>query len=512
MNRQNDSTALAQPGHRTHLHTHNLPEGPAKDFVSLDLHPKLARQIAALNFVTPTPVQAETIPAALDGEDVLATAQTGTGKTLAFLIPAIELLLDIQADGGFRQPGPTAVPAAKPAGRARSGRGRGRSTPQGKAGEPNVLVLVPTRELALQVEKQYADLTKGYLPKAVVVIGGASENPQIESLQNGAPIVIATPGRLEDLLERRFVKLTHVEMLVLDEADRMLDMGFIPAIRRIVTKLPKERQSMCFSATLEPSVAHLMTEVLHKPKRIEIGSTIRAHEAVKLQAYQVETAQKTALLARLVADEPGPSLVFVGTRRRSESVARRLEKSGVQCELLHGDRSQSQRVRALDAFQKGKVKCLVATDVAARGIHIDSIAQVINYDLPRIPEDFIHRAGRTGRAGESGLAITFYTPLEKRDLVSFETKLGRKLERMTVENSDELEREARSGPVEVTGLKVFKTSAGRGKSSDTAQSSRRRRGGRGHSSGSRSQREESSSAPRERVMLEGESMSRFAGA
>ncbi|MBW4027993.1 DEAD/DEAH box helicase [Acidipila rosea] len=384
-------------------------------FSELNLSSNLKKQLAALNFVTPTPVQDAAIPQAMEGKDVHATAQTGTGKTLSFLIPAIERL----------------------------------QKTQGK--HPAVLVLVPTRELALQVEKQYRDLVGRYLPKAAVVIGGASEKGQISDLRGGARVVIATPGRLEDLLERRMLKIDKIEMLILDEADRMLDMGFVPAIRRIVSKIPKERQTLCFSATVDPAVAHLLAEVLRNPVRLSFGSTQKTSSSVKLIAYEVEQSQKAALIHRVVSNEAGQSLIFVGTKRRTEDVARKLERAGVSVAVMHGDRSQSQRNRALESFQKGRAQVLVATDVASRGIHCDNIAQVINYDLPKMAEDFIHRAGRTGRAGATGIAASFYTPIERREIARFERSLDLKIERIAIKEN--LVREQRGQMVDTAKLK-----------------------------------------------------------
>ncbi len=423
-------------------------------FSELNLSTHLQQQLARNQFVTPTPVQAAAIPPAMEGRDVLATAQTGTGKTLGFLLPAMERLL--------------------------ASKGR----------HPAVLILEPTRELALQVEKQYAQLAGKALPRAASLIGGANENPQIRDLEAGARLIVATPGRLEDFLDRRLIDLRRIEVLVLDEADRMLDMGFIPAVRRIVAKLPKQRQTMCFSATNDPAVAHLLDELLRNPVRMAFGSTQQTATNVRLIAYEVDPDQKAALVHRVVSEEQGQSLVFVGTKRRMEHVARRLSKAGVQVALIHGDRSQSQRNRALEDFQKGRARVLVATDVASRGIHVDNIAQVINYDLPKMTEDFIHRAGRTGRAGNSGVAATFYTPIERRDFLRFERALDRKIERMVLEGANMLDREERGHMV---------TAAPELRVASVASSKRRGKGGSA-----------TSAAPQQRVYLEGESIRRYA--
>jgi len=483
--------------------------GAVTTFHELNLSPALKGQLDVLGFVTPTPVQAIAIPHGLEGKDVLATAQTGTGKTLAFLLPIVQRLMN--------QARPRPVDAdAHPAIRVE---------PAKAPRHPAVLILLPTRELALQVEKVYRDISARFLPKAAVIMGGASENQQIDALRHGARVIIATPGRLEDLLKRRLLKLDRIEVLVLDEADRMLDMGFIPAIRRIVRQLPAQRQSMCFSATIEASVAHLLDEVLKNPVKLAFGSTQKTADGVKLIAYEVEQTQKADLLQRVVKQQPGPSLVFVGTKRRSESVARKLTKAGIEVALLHGDRSQSQRVRALEQFQQGKVQVLVATDVASRGLHVDSIAQVINYDLPKIAEDFIHRAGRTGRAGETGTAITFHTALERREIAQLERKIQRKIERVVIGGS-ELAHEERVRPVDTSKLRLMQVpqrrsvnqsgggghSAGRspysnnrGPQKNDNQGGRRRRnqGGRSNNGGSN----QNSSAPR--LMLEGEVLQQY---
>jgi ATP-dependent RNA helicase RhlE len=383
-------------------------------FSDLPISLYLQGRLAAAEFRIPTEVQAAAIPHAIQGRDILATAQTGTGKTLAFLVPMIETLL------------------AQP-----------------RAGV-EALVLVPTRELAMQINQQYEQLRGGKLPPGALLIGGSSERRQLAVLQRGARLIIATPGRFEDLLDRRIFHLKHVNTLVLDEADRMLDMGFIPAIRRIVPQLPRSRQTMCFSATLNPAVAHLMDDYLRNPVRLAFGPTRKAAESVELIAYEVEADQKLALLRQLLAKEGGRSLVFVRTKRSTQRLADKLERAGLQVSVIHGDRSQSERSSALAAFQQGKSRILVATDVASRGIHVDNIAQVINYDLPADPEGFIHRVGRTGRAGLSGNAITFFTWLERSDLAEIERNLHLRIRRERIHA--ELETEDRALPVDVSNL------------------------------------------------------------
>jgi ATP-dependent RNA helicase RhlE len=366
-------------------------------FTELPLSAALQQRLKANNFNTPTPVQAAAIPQALDGKDVLATAQTGTGKTLAFLVPLIERLM--------KNPASRKVEA---------------------------LALVPTRELALQVQEHYELLRTNKLPKAAVIIGGMSERPQIQAIRSGARFVIATPGRLEDLMSRRLVDIRGVELLVLDEADRMLDMGFLPALRRIAGALPRQRQTMCFSATLEASVAGLVNDYTRDPVRVALGSTLKPAESVDLQAFEVSQTDKFDTLRQLLRDEPGRTLIFARTKRGTERLAKNLIRDGFLAAMIHGDRSQSQRISALNGFEEGRFKVLVATDVASRGIHVTNIAHVINYDLPAIPEDFIHRVGRTGRAGARGKASTLVSPAETLELRTIERALKLKVERKKI--------------------------------------------------------------------------------
>ena len=365
-----------------------------KTFSELPLSPYIMERLTAARFTVPTPVQAAAIPEALKGKDVLATAQTGTGKTLAFLIPIIEKLL--------RQDG------------------RGIAA----------LVLVPTRELAMQIVDQYNFLRGKKLSPAALVVGGLSEGPQLNALRKGARFVVATPGRLEDYLDRRLVQFSALQTLVLDEADRMLDMGFLPAIRRIASILPKDRQTMCFSATLEASVAHLVADYTRNPVRLTFGSTLKPAENVRLQAFEVPFDGKPEMLRRLLNKESGLCLVFSRTKRGTERIARGLARQGINAAMIHGDRSQSQRTAALEGFQQGRFRVLVATDVASRGIHVQDIAHVINYDLPEIAENFIHRVGRTGRAGELGVASTLFSRDQRTELFQLERTLGIKMERM----------------------------------------------------------------------------------
>ncbi len=347
----------------------------------------LKERLSAARFSVPTPVQAAAIPQALEGKDVLATAQTGTGKTLAFLIPVIERLLKQE------KPGLAA------------------------------LVLVPTRE-------QYNALRGKKLLPAALVVGGLAEGQQLRAIRNGASVIVATPGRLQDYLDRKLVQFRSLQVLVLDEADRMLDMGFLPAIRRIASVLPKERQTLCFSATMEGDMTHLVKEYTRNPVRLSFGSTLKPSENVRLQAFEVSADDKQQLLRHLLSKESGRCLVFSRTKRGTERIAKALNRDGIAAATIHGDRSQSQRTTALTGFQQGRVRVLVATDLASRGIHVQDIAHVINYDLPDVAENFIHRVGRTGRAGKQGIASTLFIKEQRSDLFQLERALGIRIEKM----------------------------------------------------------------------------------
>lgn len=370
-------------------------------FSELPLSAALQQKLAKANFTTLTPIQDGAIPPALEGKDVIGTAQTGTGKTLAFLIPLIEMLL--------RQ-----------------------TSRQVKA-----LVLLPTRELAMQVHEQYEQLRSKKMPRAALVIGGVSENPQIQSLRGGCGMIIATPGRLQDFVDRRLVDLRHIELLVLDEADRMLDMGFLPAIRRILAILPTRRQTLCFSATMEQSVAHLVHEYMHEPVRVALGSVLKPAGSVQLTAYEVRPAEKMDTLRQLLYNESGQTLVFARTKRGAERIAKSLARDGFNAAMIHGDRSQAQRNKALSGFQEGQFQVLVATDIASRGLHVDDVAHVINYDVPKMAEDFIHRVGRTGRAGSQGRATTLVAGAEVIELRQIERTLKLRIERKQAAPPDE---------------------------------------------------------------------------
>ncbi|MDP8990788.1 MAG: DEAD/DEAH box helicase, partial [Acidobacteriota bacterium] len=324
-------------------------------FSELTLSASLQSNLTRHGFVQPTPVQAQAIPPALEGRDVVATAQTGTGKTLAFLLPIYELLT--------RGERPTGVSA---------------------------LILTPTRELALQVNETAVKLAASLPVRSSTVVGGMNESTQLHAIRKGSQVVIATPGRLCDFLERKLVDLSGVRFLVLDEADRMLDMGFLPAIHAILKKIPAARQTLFFSATIEKSVAHLINSHVRNPMRIAIGGDSKPVDKVDLHLYEVEQDRKLSLLKKLLEAESGSFLVFARTKHGADRLAKKLGTNGFDAARIHGDRTQSQRNQALAGFKKGDYRVLVATDVAARGIHVDGIAHVVNYDLPQVPEDFIH--------------------------------------------------------------------------------------------------------------------------
>jgi ATP-dependent RNA helicase RhlE len=301
--------------------------------------------------------------------------------------------------------------------------------------QPAALVLLPTRELAIQVHEQYEQLRSKRLPNAVLIVGGLSENTQIQALRKGARLIVATPGRLQDLISRRLVDLSQIKILVLDEADRMLDMGFLPAIQRIIDILPTSRQTLCFSATMEQSVARLVQDCTRDAVRIALGSVLKPAASVELRAYEVRPDEKMATLRQLLDAQQGQTLIFTRTKRGAERVAKELVREGFNAAMIHGDRSQSQRNSALLGFQEARYRVLVATDVAARGLHIDDVAHVINYDLPKMAEDFIHRVGRTGRAGSEGCASTIVTAADIPDLRSIERTLQMRMERKQLDNS-----------------------------------------------------------------------------
>ncbi len=366
------------------------------EFSQLSLSPSLQQNLASNGFKIPTTIQAESIPVALAGSDLVATAQTGTGKTLAFVLPLLEKMLKHQQTG------------------------------------IGGLILTPTRELAIQIQETFILMAKGTGLRATVVVGGLSETRQLHEIRRGTNVLIATPGRLNDYMGRRLINLTNVHTLILDEADRMLDMGFLPTIERIIAAVPAARQTLFFSATLEKSVLPMVNKHLRSPKRVSIGAIAKPAEEIDLHVYEIDHGKKLGLLRTMLDNHEGSFLVFARTKHGTDRLAKRLARAGVKAIGIHGDRTQNQRNQALLGFREGYYRVLVATDVAARGIHVDGIAHVVNFDLPQQAEDFIHRAGRTGRAGARGVATTFYTRDERGDIRNLERTLKLNLIRQEV--------------------------------------------------------------------------------
>ncbi|MGA9997792.1 MAG: DEAD/DEAH box helicase [Pyrinomonadaceae bacterium] len=365
------------------------------NFSQLGLQPALVRVCESLGYTEPTPIQKEAIPVVLTGSDLIGCAETGTGKTAAFLLPIIQRLSE----------------------RARPG--------------VRVLILAPTRELATQIEASYRSLVPKKSASCVTIMGGANMTRQTQALRRGVSFVIATPGRLLDHMERGAIDFSYVETLVLDEADRMLDMGFWPAIRRVLAALPKERQTLLFSATMSAEIEKIARSNMRSPKLVEIGARGRAAGTVEQTAYPVAIESKTALLLDLLERERYERvLVFTRTRRGAERLSHILEARSHKVNRIHADRSQPQREAALRGFKEGRTRVLVATDIAARGIDVDSISHVINYDVPSAPEDYVHRIGRTGRAGNRGHAITLVTPVEELNMRAIMRQTGQPIERV----------------------------------------------------------------------------------
>ncbi|MCP3137950.1 DEAD/DEAH box helicase [Pyxidicoccus xibeiensis] len=363
-------------------------------FDELQLHDTLLRAVKAEGYTTPTPIQEKAIPHALAGKDILGVAQTGTGKTAAFALPILQRLS-----------------AKAPAGGARPVR---------------CLVLTPTRELAGQVGESFANYGKNLPLRHAVIFGGVGQSPQVQALRSGVDVLVATPGRLLDLMDQGFVSLRSLEVFVLDEADRMLDMGFIHDVRKVIKALPPKRQTLFFSATMPPEIVDLSRNILTNPIRVEVTPVSSTAETVSQQVYFVEREQKRGLLTHLLKEgRIARALVFTRTKHGANRVAKQLEGAGVQAAAIHGNKSQNARERALDDFRAGSLRVLVATDIAARGIDIDGLSHVINYDLPNVPEQYVHRIGRTGRAGASGIAVSFCDGEERAYLRDIERTIRR---------------------------------------------------------------------------------------
>jgi ATP-dependent RNA helicase RhlE len=370
-------------------------------FSSFELHPQLLEALKEKGFDQPTPIQKLAIPPLLRGRDVMASAVTGSGKTAAFLLPILNRLID---------------------------------QPRGKTG---VLIMVPTRELAVQITEHFQDLARHTPLKAAAIYGGVSPVPQVQAFRKGVDVLVATPGRLLDHMRNDYARLKGIEYLVLDEADRMLDMGFLPDIRRILGQLPARRQTLCFSATLPPPIVALAEEMLDNPVSLNITSKPKPAAQISHVAYPVTHELKSTLFLALLKQSPTKSvLAFTRTKHRANRLADFLEKNGVSCARIHGNRTQGQRTEALAGFKKGRFRVLVATDIAARGIDVEALGLVCNFDVPPFAEDYVHRVGRTGRASASGDACTLVSPAEESTLRSIEQSLGRRMPRETLPGFD----------------------------------------------------------------------------
>lgn len=367
-----------------------------KTFEELDLIAPVRLALADEKYLTPTPIQAQTVPAALLGKDVLGCAQTGTGKTAAFALPILNRL----------------------------GQRNRQATPK----RPFVLVLAPTRELAIQIGESFATYGRHLQLRQALVYGGVGQGSQVRALSRGSHILVATPGRLLDLMNQGYIKLDQLEIFVLDEADRMLDMGFLPDLKRIISQLPDQRQSLFFSATLPPKIIELSQRLLRNPVSVNVTPKSTSLEAIDQRVLFVERSGKLALLRRILnSNGVERALVFTKTKRGANVVAEKLERCGIKAAAIHGNKSQGARQRALEAFRRKQVQVLVATDVAARGLDIDGITHVVNFDLPVEPDSYIHRIGRTGRAGAAGIALSFCTAGERGELRAIERLIGQRV-------------------------------------------------------------------------------------
>ena len=384
-------------------------------FESLGLTAALCRTVSDKGYTTPTPIQAAAIPAVLEGRDLMAAAQTGTGKTAGFTLPMLQRLQASAPTGGRRK--------------------------------VRALVLTPTRELCLQVMDSVRTYGKGMPLKSTAIFGGVSINPQISSLRQGVDIVVATPGRLLDHVNQRTIDLSQVEILVLDEADRMLDMGFIRDIKKIIALLPRARQNLLFSATFSDEIRALANSLLHNPQSVEVAARNTAVEAITQVVHPVDKSRKQELLSWLIGDGNWKQvLVFTRTKHGADRLARQLVQDGLRADAIHGNKSQAARTRALADFKCGKVRVLVATDVASRGLDIDQLPHVVNFELPTVPEDYVHRIGRTGRAGREGVAVSLVCVDEQKLLRDIERVLRREIPKVEVAGY-EVDRSIRPEPL-----------------------------------------------------------------
>ncbi len=371
-------------------------------FSSFQIDPRLQDNARSMGFAQPTPIQSATIPAALTGQDILGSAETGTGKTAAYLLPLLHRLLTVTAHGHA----------------------------------PRALILVPTRELALQVAEQAEQLSVQTNLRVAAIFGGVAMIHQTNLLRRGIDIVIATPGRLLDHIARKNIAFASLQILILDEADRMLDIGFLPDIRRIIALLPRERQTMLFSATLVPAIVQLAAQITRNAARIQVETTTTP-DAITQTLFPVPEHLKAQVLQQLLREEEMESvLIFARTKHRADRVARQLQRENIRAGVIHGDRSQGQRIAALEDFRRGKSRVLVATDIAARGIDVEGISHVVNYDMPMQPEDYVHRIGRTGRRQAAGHAYTLVTPTDETVVRRIEMTLQKKIQRRRLDGID----------------------------------------------------------------------------
>ncbi|MDB4759867.1 DEAD/DEAH box helicase [bacterium] len=386
------------------------------DFKSMDLFAPLQRALAEQNYKQPTPIQAKTIPAAIEGADILGCAQTGTGKTAAFALPILDYL--------------------------------GHEKPNTKPNRPTVLVLAPTRELAIQIGASFRTYGKHMKFRQALVYGGVGQGKQVNELKRGVHVLIATPGRLQDLMDQGHVSLDNIEIFVLDEADRMLDMGFLPALKKIIAKVPQQKQSLFFSATMPPKIRDLASRLLFNPISITVAAKTPTVERIEQSVRYAKRGNKFATLTEILnGTDVDRTIVFTRTKHGANGLAKKLDREGIAATAIHGNKTQNARQRALEAFRQKKVTVLVATDVAARGIDIDGITHVINFDMPVDPESYVHRIGRTGRAGSDGIAISFCTQDELDELRAIEKLIGT---RIRVENP-EMKFDAKQEPDKVKG-------------------------------------------------------------
>ena len=372
-------------------------------FESLGLIDPILRALKDEGYTTPTPIQAQAIPSLLQGRDLLGCAQTGTGKTAAFAIPILQDLYNKkkQDPAKFSDRGQTDIKA---------------------------LILTPTRELAIQIEESFRAYGRYLGLRHLVIFGGVSQHAQTAALQKGVDILVATPGRLLDLMDQRFVHLHHISLFVLDEADRMLDMGFVHDVKKVIARLPKHRQSLFFSATMPSEIVSLANSILHDPMKVEVTPVSSTADTVDQSVYVVDKGDKKSLLNHLLKDKAiKRALVFTRTKHGADKVVKDLDKIGVKAAAIHGNKSQNARQKALGDFKTSQIRILVATDIAARGIDVDDLTHVINYEIPNVPETYVHRIGRTGRAGASGKAISFCDEEEKEFLRDIQKLIGKKV-------------------------------------------------------------------------------------